>query len=83
LHDRLAGERQELFSSARANVDPSRNNDHQSSLLAVAKGRVTIHRKLKLATGLYQMPFLVNYRQGRPAAEIKDLIDDTRWRISP
>jgi hypothetical protein len=55
--------------------------------LAVAKGRVTIHRKLKLeATGLYQMPFLVNYLQGQPAAEIKDLkdlIDDTRWRISP
>jgi len=31
---------------------------------------------------LYQILFLVNYRQGRPAAEIKDLIDDARWRIS-
>jgi len=31
---------------------------------------------------LYQILFLVNYRQGRPVAEIKDLIDDARWRIS-
>jgi len=31
---------------------------------------------------LYQILFLVNYRHGRPAAEIKDLIDDARWRIS-
>ena len=31
---------------------------------------------------LYQILLLANYRQGRPAAEIKDLIDDARWRIS-
>ncbi len=31
---------------------------------------------------LSQILFLVNYRHGRPAAEIKDLIDDARWRIS-
>jgi hypothetical protein len=31
---------------------------------------------------LYQILFLVNYRQGRSAAAIKDLIDDARWRIS-
>ncbi len=31
---------------------------------------------------LYQILFVVNYRQGRPVTEIKDLIDDARWRIS-
>jgi hypothetical protein len=29
------------------------------------------------------MLFLVTYRQGQPAADIKDLMDDARWRTSP
>jgi hypothetical protein len=34
-----------------------------------------------LASGwLYQLIFLDNYRHGRPMADIKDLIDDARWR---
>ncbi len=31
---------------------------------------------------LYQLLFLDNYRHGRPVADIKDLMDDARWRIA-
>jgi hypothetical protein len=68
LRDRLAGARQEHFPRARANVDSSRNHDHQSPPMAGAQGEVTTQHGLEPGSTTVRRTFMLRGRSERMRA---------------